>query len=85
MTNNCAGSVCSRCGKDRVIIKTYKEKVGGSVVEYTETACPDPSCQTKVNTQLASDAVKRANIKSEQDKREVERKQRISANRSSKE
>lgn len=81
MNNSHAGSVCSRCGKVRVVTKTYREKVGTSVVEYTETACPDPNCQTKVNTQLANDANKRANIKNEQDKREQERKIRIAESR----
>lgn len=81
MTTVNAGSVCSRCGKVRVVTKTYREKVGTAYVEYTETACPDSDCQSRVNTQLANDATKRANIKNEQDKREKERKDRISENR----
>lgn len=85
MKNSNAGSVCSRCGKVRVVTKTYREKVGTTYVEYTETACPDPNCQSKVNTQLASDASKRATIKNEQDKREQERKTRIAENRAARE
>lgn len=53
-------------------------------MEYTDTACPDPNCQSKVNSQLASDASKRANIKNEQDKREQERKVRIAESRTAK-
>jgi hypothetical protein len=85
MNNSKAGSVCPRCGKDRVVIRTYREKVGTTYVEYTETACPDPNCQSKVNTQLASDASKRLTIKNEQNKREQERKTRIAENRASRE
>jgi hypothetical protein len=55
--------------------------VGTTKVVYTDTACPDPNCQSKVNSQLATDTNKRANIKKEQDKREQERKTRIAENR----
>ncbi|MBI5127309.1 hypothetical protein HZA76_02530 [Candidatus Roizmanbacteria bacterium] len=36
---------CSRCGKERVFVKTWKEKIGYSTITTTETACPDPECQ----------------------------------------
>jgi len=41
-------NACSRCGKERVIIKTWKEKIGYSVVTTIETACPDTECQKMV-------------------------------------
>ena len=84
MNSSNAGSICSRCGKTRIVVKKYREKVGTTYVEYTETAWPDPKCQLKVNTQLASDASKRASIKNEQDKREQERKVRIAESRTAK-
>lgn len=75
MTADLRDNFCSRCGKQRVVVKTYKEKIGNSVVTYTEKACPDPDCQKRVNTQLASDETKRKRIKSENVKREQERQQ----------
>lgn len=42
------GNYCWRCGKERIITKTWKEKVNNSVVTTTETACPDKECQMTV-------------------------------------
>lgn len=75
MAINLLDNFCTRCGKQRVVVKTYKEKIGNSVVIYTEKACPDPECQKRVNTQLTSDESKRRRIKSENVKREQERQQ----------
>lgn len=40
---------CTRCGKERIITKTWTEKMdtffGTSTVTHTETSCPDPECQ----------------------------------------
>ncbi len=38
-------NICYRCGKERVVIKTWKEKVWDSVIENTESVCPDKKCQ----------------------------------------
>lgn len=40
---------CIRCGKERVVLKTWKEKIGSSIVIATETVCSNPECQKKVN------------------------------------
>jgi hypothetical protein len=40
---------CVRCGKERVVLRIWKERVYDSVVENTETICPDPECQKLVN------------------------------------
>lgn len=36
---------CIRCGKQRIVVKTWTEYVGTSLVKYSETACPDAGCQ----------------------------------------
>lgn len=72
---------CTRCGKERVEVKTYKEKVGTSCVIYKEMACEDPECQKKVEKVLSKEKDKRTMIKNEQDKREVERQERIAESR----
>ncbi|MFC1625763.1 hypothetical protein ACFL1Q_01890 [Patescibacteria group bacterium] len=68
---------CIRCGKDRFIVKTYKERVGSSYVTYNDTSCPDPECQKKVEKGIQKEKIKRTKIKNDQDKREAERASRI--------
>ncbi|KKU95315.1 MAG: hypothetical protein UY28_C0056G0001 [Candidatus Amesbacteria bacterium GW2011_GWB1_48_13] len=49
-------NTCIRCGKTRIISKTWTEDVemffGKSTVIHTETVCPDPDCQKLVNERL---------------------------------
>jgi hypothetical protein len=45
---------CIRCGKDRIIAKEWKEKVGNSVIICTTNVCPDAECQKVVDAQLKS-------------------------------
>lgn len=40
---------CIRCGKERIDGKTWRGKVGTSVVIYTSTICPDKDCQKIVD------------------------------------
>jgi len=72
-----AGSVCTRCGKPRIVVDTYEEKVDNSTVVYTITECSDPECQKLVNKTLQTEKKKRQFIKDEQVKREEVRKQAI--------
>lgn len=76
MTNP-ATSVCTRCGKPRIVVKTYTEKVETSTVTYTITECSDPECQKLVDKTLKAEKVKRQFIKDEQVKREEARKKVI--------
>ncbi len=68
---------CSLCGKERVVVKTRKEKVGSSYVLYREMSCPDSECQKKVEKTLTNELKKRNLIKDEQLRREEERKKRV--------
>ncbi len=77
VTKYMAGSVCTRCGKPRVVVDTYEEKVETSTVTYTITECSDPECQKLVNKTLQTEKKKRQFIKDEQVKREEVRKQAI--------
>lgn len=69
------GNICTRCGKQRVAVKTYKEKVGNSEVTYTLNECSDPDCQKLVNKQLREDEKRRIVVKEDQVKRELVRKE----------
>lgn len=45
---------CIECGKQRVDGKSWKAKIGSSVVTYTQTICPDPACQKIVDKAIAA-------------------------------
>lgn len=68
---------CSLCGKERVVVKTRREKVGSSYVISREMSCPDKECQKKVEKTLFNELKKRNLIKDEQLRREEERKKRV--------
>jgi len=55
-------SPCIRCGKSRIVGKTWKEKISGSLVVFTQTVCPDPECQKIVDEQLQIKKDKLADI-----------------------
>lgn len=40
---------CIKCGRERVIVRTWTEKVYDSVITNTETRCPNPDCQKEVD------------------------------------
>ena len=42
-------NVCIRCGKERVFLREWKERVGDSIVTNIKTTCPDPECQKIVD------------------------------------
>lgn len=58
MTNN----PCIRCGKARIVSSIRQEYVGTSLITYTDTVCPDPECQEKVNEQLLKEREKREKL-----------------------
>lgn len=47
-----ANSECVRCGKTRVMSKSWSEEVGSSKITYMLTVCPDSDCQKIVEEQL---------------------------------
>ena len=53
---------CIRCGKTRIVGKTWTEKIGDSKVMYSQTICPDPECQKIVESQLQNKREKFADI-----------------------
>jgi hypothetical protein len=66
-------SICIKCGKQRIVVATRKEKVGNTFVVYKETICPDPDCQEKVEKILAQEKEKRQQSISNQKQRIAER------------
>lgn len=45
MKNKIYKNICPRCGKERIVVRIWKEKIEGSTIENIETACPDKQCQ----------------------------------------
>jgi len=73
-------TLCIRCGKLRIVSKTWSEKVNGSLVTYTQTVCPDSECQSKVESELQKKIDKVRDIQ----KKSLERRKLIKRNRKSK-
>ncbi|MFZ6035351.1 MAG: hypothetical protein ACOYUB_04380 [Patescibacteria group bacterium] len=46
---NVYSNTCYRCGKERIFVRSWKERIGNSVVVTKEMACPDLECQKKVD------------------------------------
>ncbi len=43
---------CIRCGKERIVAKSWKELVGKSLLTYTTNICPDPACQKLIDKEM---------------------------------
>ena len=66
-------NICYRCGKTRIVIRVWKEKIENSVIENTETACPDKECQKLNEQEINKQRSKRLQME--------ERKKEMSRNR----
>lgn len=66
-------NICTRCGSERIVLKTWKEKIttyfGSSTVIHTETTCPNKECQKIVNSNLAAQKEKREKIRKDRETR----------------
>lgn len=78
-------TVCIRCGRERVVAKSWKEQVGNSMVTYVSNVCPDLECQKVVDAQLKK---KKENLEEIQRKslkrREINRNMRKKTKRTQK-
>lgn len=70
---------CIECGKQRVDGKTWKVKVGISVITHTQTICPDPKCQKIVDKAIADRKAKSALLIEEKAKAKLARDKLIPA------
>lgn len=66
-------NLCIRCGKVRVVVRTWEEQVGYSTVTNTEMACPDPECQKKVDKENQMQTNKYRQMKKKSEERMKER------------
>lgn len=71
---------CIQCGKERIDGKTWKEKLGNSVIVHTKTVCPDSACQKLVDQAIEDRKEKNSQLlKKKQDAKEA-REKMLSAN-----
>lgn len=76
-------NICIRCGKERIISKSWKEiTVNASGLKqeivYTETVCPDSACQRILNQEFAKQKKKRLAITKEREQRAKDNKEKMS-------
>lgn len=67
-------NLCVRCGKPRIVVRTWKECIKGSILIYTSTACPDAACQKIVDKKFADQKEKREAVEKERMKRALAHK-----------
>jgi hypothetical protein len=65
---------CIRCGRERIVSKTSKERVGNSVIITTMTICPDPACQKEVDRENRRMHEKKLAMKLKSEERASQRK-----------
>lgn len=65
---------CIRCGKERIITKTWKEKIGTSTIINTESVCPDLECQKKVDLDNKKYRERHAAMKLKSEQRAINRR-----------
>lgn len=73
-----------RCGKERIVVKTWKEKFGDSVIINTESVCPDKECQKKVDVDNKKYSERQAAMKLKSEQRAVNRRAVADAQRAEK-
>ena len=78
------GNPCSRCGRERIIVRTWKEKVDSSMIINTETACPDKESQKEGEKINKKQQERSAALKRESEKRLQSRKDSSKKNKSKK-
>ncbi len=73
-----ATNPCTRCGKERIEGKKYKEEIatffGTSTIVHVDTVCPDKDCQEIVESKLEA-----LRLKSEEMKQEKQKKLEVAA------
>lgn len=72
--NKTYSNLCIRCGTQRVVAKTWKEKLGDSVIINTEMICPNTECQKEVDKDNKRQREKNIAIKLRSEQRALDRK-----------
>jgi len=72
---------CVRCGKPRIDAKSWKEYVGKSLVLFTNSICPDASCQKIVESEIEERRLRKEAIMNKNKQSFSSNKQSFSSNK----
>lgn len=72
---------CVRCGKPRIEVKSWKEKIGISFITYSITVCPDTECQEIIDRETAERKKKAEKNAKDRERAKLERVRLIAANK----
>ena len=72
--SNSYSNPCIRCGTERIVAKTWKEKVDNITITNTQTICPHADCQKKVDSDNKKQEDRRKAIKLRNEERAVNRR-----------
>lgn len=65
---------CIKCGKERIVVRTWTEKIYDSIITNTEMRCPNPACQKAVDIDNKKSEDKRKALKLKSESRLRQRK-----------
>lgn len=74
MNKSSYSNPCTRCGSERIVAKTWEEKLGNSVIVSTQRICPNPECQKKVDSENKKQKDKHEAMRQKSEQRALERK-----------
>lgn len=77
LESNLMNNPCVICGKQRIEGKTWKEKLGATVVTYSQTICPDSECQKIVDETTAQRKAKSAQLAEDKAKAKLAREKQL--------
>lgn len=72
---------CIRCGTERVVFRTWKEKLDNSTIINTEMICPNPECQKQVAKDNKERVDRYTALKKKSEERAVNRRAAIHAHK----
>jgi hypothetical protein len=74
-------NICTNCGKDRIISRTWTETVDlygkKTTITYSDFSCPDENCQKTVEKQLLDQKNRRIAIEKNKEDEKVARAKRL--------
>lgn len=70
---------CTRCGTERIVLRTWKEKIYNSVIVNTEMICPNKECQKQVTKDNKKQVDRYEALKRKSEEHAIERRAAIHA------
>jgi len=74
MKNTKHSNPCIRCGTERIVSRTWEEKLDNSTIINIEMVCPNPECQKQVVKSNKKTLDRYTSLKKKSEQREVKRR-----------